>query len=392
MLIRPIAAVALTAFALSACAPGPWLDKSRLKDDLDAKTDTTVYPVQPITAAVIMEQYKKATAPTGLPKSATDVKHYDYHIGPQDILTVIVWDHPELMGGGNAAGGNADINGGAAAGGVGLPPVPAPTGGTAAGDANGHRVASDGTIFFPYVGRISVAGKTPEQVRVQLTHALAKTIKNPQVEVRVSAYRSQQVQITGEVKNPGTLAINDVPLTLVDALARAGSTLPTADTHLVHLTRDGKTYTINADALLDKGDVSQNVLLKAGDIVNVPDRADDRVFVLGEVIKPASVPMTHNGLKLADAITAVNSIDPKAADPRQIYVIRGAKDNPTAPKVFRLDMTQIDALLLQTQFQLQPLDVVYVGTASSTRFNRVLGEITPIIQTIFYTSATIRNR
>ncbi|MGE8489732.1 MAG: exopolysaccharide biosynthesis protein, partial [Paraburkholderia nemoris] len=48
------------------------------------------------------------------------------------------------------------------------------------------------------------------------------------------------------------------------------------------------------------------------------------------------------------------------------------------------DMTQPDAIMLSSQFQLQPMDVVYVGTAASTTFNRVLQQVLPTIQTLFY--------
>jgi len=72
------------------------------------------------------------------------------------------------------------------------------------------------------------------------------------------------------------------------------------------------------------------------------------------------------------------------ANPRQIYVMRGMKDKPTTPDVYRLDMTQPDAIMLSSQFQLQPMDVVYVGTAASTTFNRVLQQVLPTVQTLFY--------
>ncbi len=72
------------------------------------------------------------------------------------------------------------------------------------------------------------------------------------------------------------------------------------------------------------------------------------------------------------------------ANPRQIYVMRGMQSKPTTPDVYRLDMTQPDSILLSAQFQLQPMDVVYVGTAASTTFNRVLQQVLPTVQTLFF--------
>ncbi len=63
---------------------------------------------------------------------------------------------------------------------------------------------------------------------------------------------------------------------------------------------------------------------------------------------------------------------------------------PLDLNVYKLDMTQVDALMLMTQFELHPRDVVYVQVASAARFNRVLEQITPTIQTLFYTIQTTR--
>jgi len=240
-------------------------------------------------------------------------------------------------------------------------------------------------LFFPYAGSLHIAGRTLEQIRLQLTQALSRYIASPQVTVRMLAYRSQQVQMTGEIKTPGTLPITDHPLTLADALSRAGGAATDGDLQRVRLLRKGKLSIINAYAFLDKGDTAQNILLQGGDVVNIPDQIDSRVFVLGEVLKPTTLYMNKGRLTLADAITGASGIDNTAANVRQVFVFRGAKDNPTEPEIFQLDMTQPGSLLLASQFNMDKLDVVYVGTAAGVRFNRVLNLITPALSTLFYT-------
>jgi polysaccharide export outer membrane protein len=64
--------------------------------------------------------------------------------------------------------------------------------------------------------------------------------------------------------------------------------------------------------------------------------------------------------------------------------MRGMRDNTTSPEIFRLDMTQPDSVMLTSQFQLQPLDVVYVGTAASTTFNRLIQQVLPTLQSVFF--------
>jgi polysaccharide export outer membrane protein len=136
--------------------------------------------------------------------------------------------------------------------------------------------------------------------------------------------------------------------------------------------------------VLDRGEVSQNVMLQDGDIINVPDRTDSRVFVMGEVKAPATLPMLKGRLTIADALTQSGGILDTDANARQIYVVRGAQAKPSGPEIFRLDLTQPDSLLLAAQFQLKPLDVLYVGTSGAVQFNRLVNQVLPTLQTLFF--------
>ncbi|BEH34371.1 capsular polysaccharide biosynthesis/export periplasmic protein [Burkholderia pseudomallei] len=380
--LRPLALAVAAATLLQACAtaPGNYLDTSRL-DDKDSQS-AEHYNVQLITAQLVVSQADAQRKAGPLPPARfVDPMQYVYRIAPQDILGVTVWDHPELttpQGQSFSSGGNTTQT---VAGALQQPYANALPG---QADPYGQTVMSDGTIYFPFVGRLHAAGKTVGQVRDELAARLARYVKNPQVDVRVLSYRSQKVQVTGEVKTPGPLAITDVPLTLVDAITRSGGSTNEADLQRVRLTRDGKFYQLDANGMLDRGDVKQNVMLQPGDIVNVPDRGDSRVFVMGEVKTPATVPMLKGRLTIADALTAGGGILDTDANPRQVYVLRDLQDKPNTPDIFRLDMTQPDALMLSSRFQLKPLDVVYVGTAGSVRFNRLLQQIFPTIQSIYY--------
>ncbi|WP_213778670.1 polysaccharide biosynthesis/export family protein [Caballeronia sp. dw_276] len=370
----------LTTF-LSACGalPGYSLNTSRLEDH--DPTPTATYPVRLISADVILQQNRPATAAPLPPARFADPAQYVYRVAPQDIIGITVWDHPELttqQGQTLSAGGNTTQT---VAGALAQPYTTALPG---QADPFGQTVSPDGTIFFPFLDKVRVAGKTAGEIRDQLAAALSPYLKKPQVDVRVLAYRSQKVSVTGEVKTPGPLAMSDVPLTLVDAITRSGGTTSDADLQRVRLTRNGKLYQLDADGVLDRGEVDQNVMLQAGDIVNVPDRTDSRVFVMGEVKTPLPVSMMKGRLTIADALTQAGGILDTDANARQIYVVRGAREKPESPDIYRLDLTQPDSLLLSTQFRLQPLDVVYVGTAGSVQFNRLVNQVLPTLQTIFY--------
>ncbi len=367
--------------ALGGCswAPGPALDASRLHDDIGAKTGTDVYPVQLITADVVKNQIDAVAvsnsqdSPAMGADLAASIAKYEYRIGPQDLLGVTVLYNPQL----SSSNGNMQMMPVGAGADVSQQQLPL--------EQNGFRVAPNGEVYYPPVGMLRVAGKTAEQVRSMIATALSKEIRDPRVDVRVVSYRNSRVDVTGLVKNPGSLQITDVPLSMINAIARTGGTLPDADVQKVRLTRGNQVYELDLDTLISRSNGASDFLLQGGDVVNVPDRLPSRIFVLGEVVKPTSLLMNKGRLSLADALAGVNSIDVHAADPRQVFVIRGMRDNPTQPSVYRLDMTQVDALLLSTRFRLEPLDVVYIGTSDAVRFNRVLEQITPTIQTAFFT-------
>ncbi|PMS37363.1 polysaccharide export outer membrane protein [Trinickia symbiotica] len=375
---------------LTACSalPGYSLDRSHMHE-VNQPANEEMYDVHRITAQVIAELAAKvAQTQQPLPESRfSSASQYVYHIGPQDILGITVWDHPELttpQGTTFSTGGNTTQT---IAGALAQPYTTALPG---QADPYGQTVAADGTIFFPFVGRVHVAGKTPQQVRDQLAAALEPYLHKPQLDVRVLAYRSQRVQVTGDVKSPGPLAITDVPLTLVDAITRSGGSTDNADLQRVRLMRHGRFYQLDANGLLDRGDISQDVMLEDGDIINVPDRSDSRVFVLGEVKVPTAVQLIRGSLTIADSLTSAGGILDTDANPRQVYVIRGMSSRPDAPDIYRLDMTQPDALLLSTQFRLQPFDVVYVGTASAVQFNRLIQQVLPTLETIVLTRQLTR--
>ncbi len=394
MNIKTIAAgIAATSLCACSLAPGPYLDSKRLQPTAPPQETAETYPVQVIDVGYF-RKVRATIVPAICPlKCLTSQarKTYDYHVGINDQLTVIVWDHPELTGGASSGGGLAPplpvLGNSGTASSAGLSQAQSGTPlASGVGSEGGLtvRVANDGTIYFPRVGRLRVLGQTAEQIQQELTARLTKTIRDPQLDVRVSGFNSQSVQVTGNVHNPALESVTEAPLSVLDAINRAGGALPDADLQDVGVTRDGTRYRVDVAALLATGDPQQNVLLEDGDIIDVPDRSNSRVFVLGEVARPTSLPMNRGKLTLADALTGAGSLDINTGDPHLVYVIRGA-DKTLTPDVYQLDMTQVDALMLMTKFELQPKDVVYVQVASSARFNRALAQITPTLQTLFYT-------
>lgn len=357
---RSLLATAL-AFSLSACvfAPGGHIGYSekgsRLKDIVD---------VRPITRELVRSlepssSRQRALGSPGDPRFATPL-HYDYLIGRGDILSIIVYDHPELT---------------------------IPAGGERSASESGNVVHSDGTIFYPYIGQVDVAGRTVREIRAEIQERLARFIAQPQVDVKVVEFNAQKAYVTGQVGRPGTLAITNVPMRVLDALSAAGGLSGTANWHEVVLTRDGRDMPLSVYDMLTNGELEQNLLLRDGDVLHVPEVGNQQVYVMGEVNNPMALPLGNDRLSLTNALSRAGGIREVTANASGIFVIRR---NPETSKkfatVYQLDAGNAVAFVLGTEFMLQPTDVVYVTAAPVSRWNRVLTQLLPSLTTLYQIS------
>ncbi len=88
-------------------------------------------------------------------------------------------------------------------------------------DQNLRNVDSNGNIFFPYTGLIQAKNKTQNELREDLTKKLSSYFNDPQVDLKVAKYNSQQIFLLGEVTNPKKINITDIPVSLSDAIGES---------------------------------------------------------------------------------------------------------------------------------------------------------------------------
>lgn len=278
-----------------------------------------------------------------------------YLLGVGDVLQITVWDHPELA----AALGTQPQS-------ANRPNDP----------VQGFLIDSNGNVQFPYVGSLHVAGKRTDEAQSILVSELTKVFVKPQVTVRVASFRARQVYVDGEVRAPGGVPINDIPMTLYEAINRAGGFSPSADQSRLVLVRAGISYPLNLSQMLERNQNPSNIVLRNGDLLRVVSRDDNGVYVMGEVNKPiTALPMKNGKLTLSDALSQAGSLNTNSADAAQLYVIRGSQT--TAPQVFHLNAHSPVSMILANQFELQPKDVVYVDGNGLVRFSRVLSLLLP---------------
>jgi polysaccharide export outer membrane protein len=235
----------------------------------------------------------------------------DYLIGAQDVLTVQVFDEEKLSG--------------------------------------KYTVEADGTFSFPFLGRVKAGGLTLRAFENDLKKRLSGDyLKNPQVTVGVEQYRSQRVFVMGEVRSAGPVALTG-GMTLIEALARAGSTTPTAsgDVAIVRAPLGSKgpllpdqdsgvevfRATIRS---LESGSLQQNIELRDGDTIFVP-RAET-AYVFGQVKNPGAYGLQKDttvlqALSLAGGVTENGAMN-------RVKVVRIVKGEKQEVKVKLTDIVK----------------------------------------------------
>jgi len=331
--------------------------------DADNETSTLNEDLSNINIAVIdsslITQLKAAQViPKSNKQTTTSITNdYDYVLGVGDVLSIGVWDHPELT-------------------------IPAAVQRTA--EFDGFRIQADGTITYAYAENVPAAGKTIRELHTVLVEKLSKVIEKPQLDLKVVGFRSQRAYITGEVQKPGILPIGEIPLTLIDALNKTGGLTERADWRTVNFTRGNKTEVIRLDDFYTQGDISQNRLLKHGDIVHVNRTDNQKVFVLGDVKNAGSIEINRYGLSLAEALSDVGGLNDRTANANGVFVLRKRTQNETniIADVYQLYARNAVALVLADQFKLQARDIIYVTTAPIARWNRLISQLAPTLQAL----------
>ncbi len=211
----------------------------------------------------------------------------DYVLGPEDEISITVWDHPDLT--------------------------------------RKARINIEGKISFPLIGELQVTGLSQLQVEKKLKQMLADGyIMDPQVSVQVTEYRSQKIFVIGEVNAPGAYPLTRKTL-LVEAIAMAGGVKPEADQEIM-IVRPKEKVGVQIPLLPDQADPSELIKVRLRDVLegersqNVQVLNLDTIFipkikvfyVTGEVKRPGQYTFMK-GMTVLHAVSTAGGFTEKAA-------------------------------------------------------------------------------
>jgi polysaccharide export outer membrane protein len=261
--------------------------------------------------------------------------------------------------------------------------APLATGGTAFDNV---RVDYKGTISLPYAGRVKVAGLDPQRVEDRLRARLAGVTFEPQVYVEIVSDRGSSILISGEVKTPGRFSMMEGPLTLVDAIAKAGGA--TKSPHLIDVViRRGKSVRrIPLSQVLG----GANQQLRAGDEVTLVSAS--KVFnAVGAVNKPGQNEFPTPNPTLMDALAVAGGLDIQNASNTGVFVFRLREPKAwldannhwqEGPVIFKFDMSKPEMMFIAQAFGVRNDDTVYVTTAPSVEWVKQMQPIALTLSTL----------
>lgn len=197
-------------------------------------------------------------------------------------------------------------------------------------------VLGDGTIEYPLVGRVQVAGKTPQQASGVLSQRLLKYVRHPVVTIAITQLAQPNVLVLGDVKNPGKYQLRSDGR-LSDAIAAAGGLVDSNGAYPLARVSDptGKITQVSLQNLLRQGQVNLDESLSEGSVVYVPGPIQMTVHVTGAVDRPGDI-QVNEGDRLAVAVAKAGNSANAQADLNHVRVIR--RDSKGQPQTMEINL------------------------------------------------------
>ena len=290
-----------------------------------------------------------------------------YVIGAGDVIGVSVWEAPPAMLFGTKS---TDPSAGPST--------------TQAATFPAQMVSREGMINMPFIGHIPVAGRTPQQIEVEIALRLKDMANQPQVLIQVVNNNTANVTVVGEVTTSARMPLTARGERLLDALAAAGGVRQSVNKITLQLTRGNQVQSLALDTIIR--DPKQNIMLQPGDVITALFQPFS-FTVLGATDKNQEINFEAQGISLAQALARAGGLANNGAagapDSRAVFIFRfedrKALNWATSPKVtpegkvpviYQMNLKDPEGFLVAQNFPMNNNDVVYVSGAPGANFMR----------------------
>ncbi len=246
-----------------------------------------------------------------------------------------------------------------------------------------YTISPDGSVTIPYVGQVVVQDKTKEEAQSFINNVLKDFYKEPETIVKIEAYNSSYVYITGSIARPQSILLSEQPLKLLDSLMRAGYVKDQRTYNKKALLRRGtNVYSIDLYQLLNLNKTELNFYLRKEDVLHIQESDIDQAFAFGEFSRPGPVSV-YKDLTLTELL-ATQQMNQGTAKQKAIYVLRENLNKYLHIDIFEIDIRNPAALVAANNFYILPNDIIFVPSTRLVEWNKVISLLTPT-ETLFKT-------
>ena len=239
-----------------------------------------------------------------------------------------------------------------------------------------YTISPDGSVTIPYVGQVVIKDKTKEQAQQFINDILKDFYQEPETIVKIEAYNSSYVYLTGSINRPQSILLSEQPLKLLDSLMRAGYVKDQKSYNKKAILRRGnEVYNINLYQLLELNKTELNIYLIKEDVLHIQESDVDQAYAFGEFNRAGPIPV-YKDLTLTE-LFATQGINQATAKTKAIYVMREDVTKFLHIDIYEIDLRNPGAFIAANNFYILPNDIAYIPSTRLVEWNKVISLLTP---------------
>lgn len=246
-------------------------------------------------------------------------------------------------------------------------------------------VSSAGEIFLPYVGKVGIAGMSPDRARGKIQTAMEAIVPTAQVQLMLSQGSRNSVDLVGGMRSPGTYPMGSDSMTVLDALSIGGGVNTALRNPRVRLQRGSKSYSISLKHLYEAP--GHNIALHGNDKLIIDE--DRRTFVgMGASGKESLVYFEKDTITAIEAVSLIGGLNDARADAEGVLVLRtfpkfavnrSNYEPDFARVVFVMNLTEAEGLFSASEFKILPGDIVLASESPFAKWNPALSLLSRVL-------------